>query len=151
MIKLSYKVFKISELTADDQTELFELFQKYYKDVRFSMFLRDLQEKTHILILVDRSRQNIQSRSWGRSRLAGFSTILSKANVFFSGDTVIHEDYWGSKVLQNAFFYFIYRYKLLHPFQKKYWLLISKAFKTYLLLKNNFDSSFPAYDRETPK
>lgn len=38
-----------------------------------------------------------------------------------------------------------------HPLCEVYWFLISKGFKTYLLLANNFQNYYPRFDKETPE
>lgn len=45
--------------------------------------------------------------------------------------------------------YFILK-RLKNPFTPFYWFLISKGYKTYLLLTNNFVNYYPRFDRETP-
>ena len=84
-------------------------------------------------------------------RFVGFSTILlrkeGQARTIFSGDTVVHEDYWGSKILQKGFARFLARTKLKHPATKVYWMLMSKGFKTYLLMRHNMPKSYPNHER----
>ena len=38
----------------------------------------------------------------------------------------------------------------MHPFTRVYWFLISKGYKTYLLISRNFPEYWPRHDRETP-
>lgn len=126
--------------------EMYHLFENYYVDISFDQFVADLSEKTHVLFI--RNEQNA---------LVGFSTIFRKklpevapGTFLFSGDTVIRQDFWGTKYLQKAFFYFILKTKLQSPFQPVYWMLISKGFKTYLMMKRNFISCWPRREGKTP-
>ena len=40
--------------------------------------------------------------------------------------------------------------KLKYPTRPVWWFLISKGYKTYLLLANNFIQYYPRYDKQTP-
>jgi hypothetical protein len=62
----------------------------------------------------------------------------------------VEREYWGQKALQTAFFFFVLRQKLRRPGVPLYWFLISKGYKTYLLLSRNFHEYWPRHDRETP-
>jgi hypothetical protein len=124
---------------------MYSLFEQYYVDVSFECFCSDLAEKTHLFIF----------RSNGR--LAGFSTIfrkrfpaIGKHTYLFSGDTVLHEDFWGTKALQKSFFWYILCSKLRSPFQSVYWMLMSKGYKTYMMMRRNFSESYPRFDAPIP-
>jgi hypothetical protein len=144
--KLKSRIVTVSSLSERDLREMFLLFSEYYIDVDFNQFKNDLSEKTHVFMFLD------------KSRCVGFSTIFRKriegvraGYCLYSGDTVLHSDYWGSKILQTTFFRYIVETKLLSPFEPVYWMLISKGYKTYLLMRRNFDSSYPRVDRATPQ
>ena len=124
---------------------MFSLFSQYYIDVNEEHFRQDLHEKTHVFYFTD------------RDGLAGFSTIfrkkipyISSGSILFSGDTVTKQQYWGTKVLQRAFFRYIVASKLRSPFKPVYWMLMSKGFKTYLMMRKNFGRSFPTISEATP-
>jgi hypothetical protein len=129
------------------EREMFELFSQYYDHVDWQSFRRDLAEKTHVFVF----------REAGSRRLIGFSTIYRRAlpditpGLFlFSGDTVIHEDYWGNKMLQKSFFWFIVSSKLRSPLRPVYWMLMSKGVKTYLMMRKNFGVSYPREGATAP-
>ena len=90
--------------------------------------------------------------------LQGFSTIEvydrirvgRKFLAVFSGDTIIEKAYWGQSALQRAFVRYVVTLKLSRPLTPVYWFLISKGYKTYLLLSRNFTSYWPRHDRPTP-
>lgn len=143
--KVKVKILAISAFPLDRLPELFNLFNKYYEAVSLEQFEKDFLEKTHVFLLTD------------KDKIIGFSTIkrhkfksFPKATFMFSGDTVVDQDYWGSKGLQKAFFYYIVQSKLLTPTEPLYWCLISKGHKTYLMMKRNFKESFPDFNRSTP-
>src|SRR5690606_25075951 len=89
--------------------------------------------------------------------LAGFSTIQliegerqgRRWIVLFSGDTVIDQECWGQKALQQGFVSFIISLKVKQPRRHVYWFLITKGYKTYLLIRKNF-CCFPNYRQATP-
>ncbi|MEP7346859.1 MAG: hypothetical protein ABI877_16420 [Gemmatimonadaceae bacterium] len=127
---------------------MWRLFARYYDDVDRATFVRDLREKDHVLLLLDRERHT----------LAGFSTIKSYSRtigerrvvVVFSGDTICDERFWGQRALHTAFLRYVLRVKIANPFTPVYWFLISKGYKTYLLLARNFPEFWPRHDRSTP-
>jgi hypothetical protein len=131
-------------LDAQTITEAFTLFEASYAGADRARFERDLAEKQLVILLRDTASQ----------ALKGFSTVLIQpapnghaGTVVFSGDTVIDRDYWGQKQLQTAFARVILSVKLRSPTQPVYWFLISKGYRTYLLLANNFPTSVPRVDR----
>jgi len=141
------KTVSVRNLSDSLHNEMFQLFSEYYDSVDFKKFILDLQEKTHVFLFFNPQNQS----------LVGFSTIMRKSfphiarGIFlFSGDTVMHKDYWGAKALQKSFFWFILESKLMNPFRPVYWMLMSKGHKTYLMMRKNFRDSFPNHKTETP-
>jgi hypothetical protein len=139
------KILPVGALSEKTIAEMFGLFEKYYVDVSEAQFRSDLMEKTHVMMF------------WAEAELIGFSTIFRKRipavgrGIFlFSGDTVIREDYWGSKVLQTTFLRYIVATKIAHPLEPVWWMLISKGFKTYMMMRKNFGCSFPRESRALP-
>lgn len=134
-----------SALNANTRTEAFNLFASTYEGAERGRFERDLAEKQLVILLRDRATQELK----------GFSTLLirdvvsngSPATVIFSGDTVIDRRYWGQKVLQREFVRILTRHKLRSPAQPLYWFLISKGYRTYLLMANAFPRAIPRVDQ----
>lgn len=129
--------------------EMWRVFSKYYTDVRREVFERDLQRKTDVILLVDSGDRSLQ----------GFSTIQVYEQAIdgrpfvavFSGDTVIEESYWGQSALHATFVRYVLKVKLRNPLRPVYWYLISKGYKTYLLLARNFAHYYPRHDAATPR
>lgn len=124
--------------------EAFALFDAHYAGADRARFERDLSEKQLVILLHDETS----------NALKGFSTVLVQkapdglpGTVVFSGDTVIDRNYWGQKQLQTAFARVLVAERLRSPTQPVYWFLISKGYRTYLLLANNFPISVPRTDR----
>jgi hypothetical protein len=127
---------------------MWTVFRRYYADVSRTKFEADLAKKTDVILLIDDGDQSIQ----------GFSTLevyarRSRGRSFvsvFSGDTVIEEGYWGQSALQREFVRYVIKLKLKNPFRAVYWFLISKGYKTYLLLSRNYWTYWPRWNKPTP-
>lgn len=121
--------------------EAYALFGSAYAGTNRTRFVHDLMEKQHVILLHDRES----------GALKGFSTVLLReiatsrgaATLFFSGDTVVDRAYWGQKELQLAAARLLLSIKLRRPRRPLYWFLISKGYRTYLILANAFPRSIP--------
>ena len=135
------RTIAVRDLDAATRDAAFALFRCAYEGTSRERFEHDLAEKQHIILLRDRES----------GALKGFSTVLVRAvesprgaaTVVFSGDTVIDREYWGQKQLQLAFARLLARLKLRTPTRPVYWFLISKGYRTYLLLANAFPRAVP--------
>jgi len=124
---------------------MLSLMKRHYDGVSPEAFRADLAEKDDVLLF-----------SAG-GRLIGFSTIfcrrlpwLGNATFLFSGDTVVERDWWGGSFLQMAFGRYVLAVKLRNLTRPVYWMLISKAYKTYMMMRRNYPWSFPQHARTTP-
>lgn len=135
-------------LTEYQRAQMLALMQVCYAGVSAERFTRDLADKQYVILLSAR-------RS---GELVGFSTLRVSeeqvagraVEVVFSGDTVIHPDYWGQKELQVRFGRFMLARKLRRPLRPLLWLLLSAGYKTYLLAVNHFPRTVPRHDWEAP-
>ncbi len=129
--------------------EMHALFVQYYNNASLENFIKDMGKKTGAFILEDKIQR----------RIIGFSTWTEldlsydgeSAIGIFSGDTVIAKEYWGNKNLQRSFAKKMLITKLKKPNKKIFWLLISKGYKTYLLLTNNFLNFYPCHQTHNQK
>lgn len=145
--KLKATTVTVGELVPADCARMFVLMQDYYDAVSEQQFFADLAKKDAVILLRD-SRRLIQ----------GFSTLVTirveaegrRARGVFSGDTVLDRAYWGSRALGRAFLRYLFIEKLRSPFEPLYWLLISKGYKTYLMMANNFAEHYPRYEKPVP-
>jgi hypothetical protein len=136
---------RLSEARLD---EMYDLFQRYYKNVAAERFRADLSEKDLVFLFLDKARHHVR-------QVIGFSTIYRRratvrgrsVSFLFSGDTVMAADYWGLPHLKTAFFVYILLAKLRSPLSPVYWMLISKGYKTYMMMVRNFGFAFPRRDR----
>ncbi len=142
---LASKTVPVASLGAPVRDAAFELFREAYENTSRERFEHDLDAKQQIILLYDRSS----------GALKGFSTVhvreiespAGRATVVFSGDTVIDRQYWGQKQLQLAFARLLARLKLRAPLRPLYWFLVSKGYRTYLLLANAFPRAIPRVGR----
>lgn len=146
--KLISKTIKIKSLRDSQIDEMFKLFEIFYENVSFDRFRSDLLNKTKTIILLDAQRK-VQ----GFSTFYDFDFLHEKKNyrILFSGDTIISPEYWGTSALTMEFLKNLIIIKLKYPFRPVWWFLISKGYKTYLLLANNFLQYYPRFDKETPQ
>ena len=135
----------VSSLDRATIADAFSLFQRAYDGADRGRFEYDLAEKQLVILLRDRNS----------GVLGGFSTVLLQvveaprpATVVFSGDTVVDRAYWGQKQLQVAFARILVTQKLASPRRPVYWFLLSKGYRTYLLLANSFPRGTPRHDRD---
>jgi hypothetical protein len=145
---LSSEIREVGALRAPEVDAMWGLFSRHYDDVTRDTFERDLAPKQRVILLHERAS----------GRLAGFSTLeVDRREVrgrsvlsVFSGDTIVEPRFWGTRALHRAFFRFVMGLKLRHPRTPVYWFLITKGYKTYLLLTRNFPEHWPRHDRPTP-
>jgi len=138
---LAARTIAVTALDTATRDAAFALFRSSYEGTSRQRFDDDLDEKQHVILLHDRET----------GALKGFSTVLVRAiesprgpaTVVFSGDTVIDREYWGQKQLQLAFAQLLAALKLRAPTRPLYWFLISKGYRTYLLLANAFPCAVP--------
>lgn len=139
----------VERVSVGDIRQMYDIFHRYYGHTDMDTFVKDMSKKSGV-ILIRRKDDN---------RIVGFSTVLTreieigrlKGRGIFSGDTIVEKEYWGNKALQKAFFKYVLTQKLSRPFQPLYWLLISKGYKTYLTLANNFVDYYPHPENRCPQ
>ena len=146
MLKAS--TVRVKRLKRPEIEKMYALFSEYYQNHTLESFEHDLYEKNHVIILRDKFDNSIQ----------GFSTLLrvplkkagKKVLGVYSGDTVTNKEYWGSPALGIEFLKYLWKLKMKRPGTAVYWFLISKGYKTYLLMANNFAYHYPRHDQATP-
>ena len=124
--------------------QLYTLYQTYYGGTTPELFCRDLQEKDQILILQDNQTP------------IGFTTLKiirsqhqnQPIRAIFSGDTIIHHQYWGSQTLPLAWCELVGKIQAQEPHIPLYWLLIVKGDRTYRYLNVFSKQYYP--NRKTP-
>jgi hypothetical protein len=146
--RLHGQMLAVSELDAGLRDAMWALFQPYYADVTRATFDHDLAKKQHVALVFDT----------GDHRLRGFSTIEiyqhpvggRDATIVYSGDTIVDPRYWGQQTLQLTFYRFVLQLKLRRPTTRIYWFLLSKGYKTYLVMTRACPEHWPRFDEPTP-
>lgn len=131
----------IRAVTVTHIKQMYDLYAKYYENTSLDVFLSDLSKKSGV-ILVTRAAND---------EIVGFSTQTffdiqvegKRVRGIFSGDTIIEQAYWGNNALANTFYRRLIIERIKRPFVPFYWFLISKGYKTYLLMTNNFYNYYP--------
>jgi hypothetical protein len=144
---LTSRVLAPQLLSDRQRRQMFDVFSQYYEGHSYEQFMKDLLEKDDVILLLEKQSGEIQ----------GFSTLLKKEMTrngkslwaVYSGDTVLSRKHWGSKVLGVTFLMYLFKLRLKKPWQHVYWFLISKGYKTYLLMANNFTHHFPRHEFAT--
>lgn len=149
MAKLKSLTIPVEALLDEHKERMFEIFQKYYANTSYETFLKDLSDKDIVFLLLDQKDQQIQGFSTLKNLKVSFENKIYHAS--FSGDTIIEKAYWGQGALGVAFLKYLLLQKLKNPFRPYYWFLISKGYKTYLLMANNFPVHYPRFEKETPR
>lgn len=138
---LKARYLPLSKVSVPVMRRMYEIYSGYYENISLDIFCRDMVEKSGVILVEEKPTK----------RVVGFSTLKTldmnvdgrRVKGVFSGDTIMEEKYWGSRALQVTFFLRMIREKLRHPFRPLFWLLISKGYKTYLLMANNFHTYYP--------
>lgn len=144
---LKARTLKIHQLKEKQIEDMFYLFGHFYDNVSFDRFKNDLKNKSRVILMIDK-KKTIK----GFSTLHDFDYLHEGINyrILYSGDTIIAPEYWGTSVLTMAFLKHMIKLKIKYPTRPVWWFLISKGYKTYLLLANNFINYYPRYDKKTP-
>lgn len=141
------EVVAVDALGADEQAAMFELYARAYAPARIGVFGADLRNKDHAVLLRDAAgsvqgfstlRTWVLNMPWGRQR------------VIFSGDTVIAQEFWGSRTLPLAWIEHAGAVHAGDPQTPLWWFLIAKGHRTYRLMPGFAREYFPAPERETP-
>lgn len=137
-----------AELTTAQRARMYTLLADYFSNVSQAQFEADLAEKESVVILADSTTTEVQ----------GFSTLMrlrvevegQPVVAFFSGDTIIHRDYWGETELPRLWGKHVFELADSLPETRVFWFLISSGYKTYRFLPVFFREFYPTYRQPTP-
>lgn len=116
------------------------LMSDFYKAQQPEQFHADLNAKQWAIVLCS-DDACIQGFSTVALNPAGIGT--PEANFYYSGDTILHPDYWGTQELVKGFFHLVYSIQYATPERTLYWLLLSKGHRTYMYLPLFFKNYYP--------
>lgn len=147
--KISASVVAVNSLSESNIETMHKLMNTCYTGLSRENFKRDLEGKSHVIVI----NETVGGKIVGFSTLKTFSFQIDgiKSIGVFSGDTVVAKQYWGNVALQIAFLKHLCTLKWKNRDKKIYWFLISKGYKTFLLMANNFSNYYPSKDTPTPE
>ena len=110
------RVIPIKEVSASDIDAMFALMDEFYDNMDRAVFETDFYAKDYCIILRNEE-----------GRLVGFTTqkVMSvnadgkQIHGMFSGDTIIHKDYWGDTELFRVWAQFWFPYA--EQYEEFYW------------------------------
>ncbi len=148
--RLRGRVISLGALSLVQRDTMWRLFATYYEGpgVARACFDADLDAKQDLILLEDtgdRSLRGFCTLAWHHGQTDGVAW-----RALFTGDTIIDHRYWGQLALHITFTRYLLTRWLRSPSQPVYWYLITKGYKTYLILTRNFPHHFPRHDRDTP-
>lgn len=131
----------INGLTVTHIKQMYDLYASFYENTAMDIFMSDLSKKSGVILLTRKSDDKVV----GFSTLTCFDLQVDGRPIrgIFSGDTIIEPAYWGNNSLAATFQRRVLIERMKHPLTPFYWFLISKGYKTYLLLTNNFYNYYP--------
>ncbi len=141
------EIVNISDLNKNDIEQMYSLMLKYYDNVKRDKFENDFFVKDKVLIVYNDLNEIV-----GFSTFQLNSTMYKNRDVYslFSGDTVLHQTYWGQAgVFKMAGI--ILKTLLEKKTTPLYWFLICKGYKTYLFLPAMFKVFYPCYSIAIPE
>lgn len=144
-MKLNGEVIRIGDVPPAELEAMFRLMEAHYENVEWDVFRRDFASKDFCVALRDQAGI---LRGFSTQKLLAVEAEGKPVRGVFSGDTIIHRDYWGSPALFTAFARHFFRYA--EEVGGLYWFLICKGYKTYRILPTFWTEFYPRRDRETP-
>lgn len=139
----------VAECTHAERRACFELLGRLFLGVRWSDFVRDLEEKEAVMLL----------RDGQTGEIGGFSTVTELETavagkpvpVVFSGDTAVLPEYRSSFALGQQLARYFHNAYERHPGRPVSYVLITKGWRTYKILPFFFREFFPRQDTSTPQ
>jgi hypothetical protein len=147
--RLSAEVAARALLTHSDRREMYQLLETYFESTSYPQFEQDLAEKDAVILLRDPED----------ARVVGFSTLMKLPITvgnrpvvgFFSGDTIIAREHWGSSLLGRLWLRTVFseagRIRGQSPHTLFYWFLICSGYKTWRYLPIFFRDYAPHPER----
>lgn len=140
-------ILPCSRFTPAQIQEMFSLHGKYFTNISFDKFLTDFNEKQWCILI-----RNQQQEIVGYSTIQLITRTIAKIPVLvlFSGDTLVATEYRHFNALMPAFVKFCEYLERMYAACNRYWLLITKGYRTYRLIPVNYVTFYPNRHSETP-
>ena len=142
---LTGEVRPISEYTDADKERMYALMTEFYDNVDREVFYHDFNDKNYCLTLTHESEGLV---GFTTQKVLALDVDGKLVHGMFSGDTIIHKDYWGSTELFRIWARFWFEYAA--SYEEFYWFLICKGYKTYRILPLFWTEFYPQTGTPTP-
>ncbi len=143
---LKGEVKPILEYSDADKERMYVLMKEFYDNVDRKVFNRDFNDKDYCLTLTHKTEGLV---GFTTQKVIALDVNGKTVHGMFSGDTIIHKDYWGSmelfRIWARFWFDFASRY------EEFYWFLICKGHKTYRILPLFWTEFYPRVETPTPE
>ncbi len=145
--KLTTQVISAKQASRTLIDAMYGLYENYYEATSKSLFEQDLRNKNYVLLMFDDQRQ---LRGFTTLRVSKTQYLKQPVNIIFSGDTIIHHDFWGEQTLPLAWCRLAGQIKAESPQLPLYWFLIVKGHRTYRYLNIFSKTYYPHRKQATP-
>jgi hypothetical protein len=135
-----------SRISAEEEDHLFQLQSRYFQNLDRDVFHVDLREKDWVITVSD----GPDPVAFSTIRLYQETTDGRCVWILFSGDTIVHPQYWSRNLLVPPFGAFVARMMQEHSGEEVYWFLITKGYRTFMFLPVFFRQFVPAIENEAP-
>jgi len=146
--RLTGHIKPVNKISSIERKQMIMLLRHYFTNITQNEFKHDLAEKEWAVLLCDAATGHIK----GFSTLMRLQTVVGGQPIvaFFSGDTIIHRDYWGETELPRLWGRYVFDLAATIPATRVYWFLICSGYKTYRFLPVFFREFYPTYRCGTP-
>ncbi len=136
----------VNEYSEAEISAMYSLMAEFYDNTDEAVFRRDFFDKDYCLALY---LENGELVGFTTQKILEIEANGKKINGIFSGDTIIHKDYWGDIELFKVWARFWFEFA--EKYDEFYWFLICKGYKTYRIMPLFWKEFYPNYRKETPE
>lgn len=149
-LRMTGAVVSSAALSEQTRGEMLTLLQRHFDGVSREQFTADLEEKDWVVLL----------RQETTGELFGFTSLMTITaehqgetfQAFFSGDTILRPEAWGSPLLMRLWLRFVFAQTArMESRQPVYWFLICSGYKTYRFLPLLMRRYVPAPAGDDPR
>lgn len=135
----------VREFGEAEISAMYSLMKSFYDNTDESVFRRDFSDKDYCLALYHEEGGLV---GFTTQKLVELDVGGKTVHGIFSGDTIIHKDYWGDIELFKVWANFWFDYA--EKYEEFYWFLICKGYKTYRIMPLFWTEFYPNCKTATP-
>ena len=147
-MRIAHETRPVSQCGDDERRACFAILSRLFLGVTWTDFARDFDAKDDVMLLRDAEDGTI----------GGFSTLVRReldvggeaVPIVFSGDTAVLPAFRASFGLGAGLSRYLAATPVLYPGRRPYYVLISKGWRTYRMLRLFFRSFFPCATAPVP-